>query len=45
MLLAVKDGQRLWSFPWKGTTNAADPIFYDNKIFISSGYDKGCAPH
>ena len=39
------NGQRLWSHPWKTRydVNAADPIVRANRMFISSGYDRGCA--
>jgi len=39
------DGGKLWSVPWKTRwdVNAADPIISDGKIFISSGYNRGCA--
>jgi outer membrane protein assembly factor BamB len=39
-------GKILWQFPWKTSydINSADPIIVDdNRIFISSGYNKGCA--
>ena len=38
-------GRRLWSSAWETRydVNAADPIFLDGKLFISSGYDRGCA--
>jgi outer membrane protein assembly factor BamB len=46
-LVAVdpKTGSTLWSYPWetKYDTNAADPILIGDKVFISSGYDRGCA--
>ena len=40
-----EDGKRLWSFPWKTSydVNAADPLVIDNSVFISSGYNTGCA--
>ena len=40
-----KTGSKLWSYPWetKHNTNAADPILIGDKVFISSGYDRGCA--
>ena len=40
-----KTGSTLWSYPWetKYDTNAADPILIGDKVFISSGYDRGCA--
>ncbi len=45
-LIAVspEDGKVLWSFPWetKHDVNAADPIVKGNRIFISSGYNRGC---
>jgi outer membrane protein assembly factor BamB len=39
----VKDGKELWRFPWKTQhdVNAADPIQSGNKVFISSGYNRG----
>lgn len=47
-LIAVNanDGKQLWRFPWltKYDANIADPIVVDgNSIFISSGYNRGCA--
>jgi outer membrane protein assembly factor BamB len=41
----AKDGQELWRHPWKTSwdVNAATPIVADGKVFISSGYNKGCA--
>jgi outer membrane protein assembly factor BamB len=43
--VTVADGKLLWQFPWKTRygVNAADPVINGNKIFISSGYDEGCA--
>lgn len=44
--LAPADGQTLWTYPWKTRydINAATPIFIPpNRVFISSGYDKGAA--
>lgn len=36
-------GKLQWSFPWKTEydVNAADPIISGDKIFVSSGYNKG----
>jgi outer membrane protein assembly factor BamB len=46
-LVAVKaaDGRQLWSYPWKTDydVNAADLIVNGDKLFISSGYNHGCA--
>jgi outer membrane protein assembly factor BamB len=46
-VLAVSptDGKKLWQFEWKTKhdVNAADPIVSGNKVFISSGYGRGCA--
>ena len=41
----VKKGKLVASFPWKTKydINAADPIVSGDKIFISSGYNHGCA--
>ena len=40
------NGRQLWSFPWAWNNpyqvNAADPIFWGDTIFISSGYNRGC---
>ena len=41
------DGKVLWQHPWQTSydVNAADPVILDGgaKVFISSGYDHGCA--
>lgn len=39
------NGRRLWEHPWQTSydVNAADPIFNGNTVFISSGYNHGCA--
>jgi outer membrane protein assembly factor BamB len=46
-LVAVKaaTGQEVWSYPWKTDydVNAADPLVAGDRIFISSGYNRGCA--
>jgi outer membrane protein assembly factor BamB len=38
-------GEVMWKFPWRTSydINAADTIISDNTVFISSGYNKGCA--
>ena len=38
-------GKQLWQFRWltRFGCNAADPIVSDNKIFVSSGYNRGSA--
>jgi outer membrane protein assembly factor BamB len=42
---SVADGKKLWEHPWKTEydVNAAEPIIAGNKVFISSGYNHGCA--
>ncbi len=42
---SARDGKELWRHPWKTSwdVNAATPIVHDGKVFISSGYNKGCA--
>ncbi len=44
-LAAVKaaTGKEVWSYPWKTSydVNAADPIVAGDKIFLSSGYNRG----
>ncbi len=39
------DGKTVWEFPWTTQygVNAADPIPSGDKVFISSGYEKGAA--
>ncbi len=41
----MKDGKEVWRFPWRTQydVNAADPVLSGNKVFISSGYNHGCA--
>jgi outer membrane protein assembly factor BamB len=43
--LDFASGKELWSHPWQTAynINAADPIVHGNRVFISSGYDRGCA--
>lgn len=43
--VVLKDGRKLWSFPWATAydINAADPIVNGNRVFISSGYGHGGA--
>ncbi len=38
-------GEETASFDWKTSfdANAADPVVFEGKLFISSGWDKGCA--
>jgi outer membrane protein assembly factor BamB len=40
-----KNGSVLWEHTWSTSygVNAADPILSGTKLFISSGYNKGCA--
>jgi outer membrane protein assembly factor BamB len=44
-LVAVKvaDGRELWRYPWKTEydVNAADPVIAGDRVFISSGYNRG----
>jgi outer membrane protein assembly factor BamB len=41
----VTDGKELWRHKWKTSydVNAADPIVSGDKVFVSSGYNRGCA--
>lgn len=44
--LGLQDGSPLWSTPWKTDydVNAASPlIFGADRVFVSSGYNTGCA--
>lgn len=40
-------GQVAWRIPWKTKyfVNAADPVFYGDKVFVSSDYDYGCGSY
>lgn len=42
---SMKDGKELWRHPWKTSwnVNAATPVIEGNQVFISSGYNTGCA--
>jgi outer membrane protein assembly factor BamB len=44
-LVAVDDGEHFWSCEWRTSydVNAADPVFHDGGLLISSGYRRGCA--
>jgi outer membrane protein assembly factor BamB len=37
-------GREMWSHEWLtgANVNAATPLYFDGKVFISSSYDKGC---
>lgn len=41
----MQDGSQLWRVPWKTSygINAATPIVQGDEVFISSGYNFGCA--
>lgn len=43
--VAANDGRILWQHPWRTSwdINSADPIIRNNKMFISSGYNRGGA--
>ncbi len=43
--LTANDGQLLWRFPWETSygANVATPIVVRDHIFVSSGYNRGCA--
>lgn len=38
-------GKVIWSYPWQTSydVNAADPVIYQDKIFVTSGYGSGCS--
>lgn len=42
---AVSNGRVLWHYHWRTSydVNAATPVIFEDKIFISSGYGTGCA--
>lgn len=41
----LSNGRLVWRQPWKtqDDVNAASPIIWENKVFVSSGYNSGCA--
>lgn len=41
----LSNGRPIWRQNWKTTddVNAASPIIWENKVFVSSGYNSGCA--
>ncbi len=45
MIVRADNGQEIARQPWdtQYKTNAATPVVADGKVFISSGYNKGCA--
>ncbi len=45
VLLDQADGKEVAKHPWKTNynVNAASPVIFDDKVFISSGYNTGCA--
>ena len=40
-----RSGRALWQHPWQTSfdVNAADPVFFEDSVFISSNYNKGGA--
>ncbi len=46
-IIAVQqaNGKKIWEYPWKTkhAVNAANPIVSGDKVFISSGYGRGCS--
>ncbi len=38
------NGTLLWEYPWTNQykVNVAQPLLFENQIFLSSGYDSGC---
>ena len=43
-LVDIKNGKKLSEYIWRTSydVNAADPLYFDNKIFLTSSYGKGC---
>jgi outer membrane protein assembly factor BamB len=41
----AQTGAKLYSHPWETQydVNVSDPIYFDGKLFITSGYGRGCA--
>jgi len=44
-VVELATGRKLGAFPWETSydVNASDPVAHDGRIFIASGYGKGCA--
>jgi len=44
VVVDAQTGEKQLSHPWETQydVNAADPIYFDGKLFITSGYEKGC---
>jgi outer membrane protein assembly factor BamB len=44
VVVDAQTGAKQMSHPWETQydVNAADPLFFDGKLFISSGYEHGC---
>jgi len=44
VVVDAQTGEKLASHPWETQydVNAADPVYFDGKLFISSGYERGC---
>jgi len=40
----LRSGEQLWFFEWQtgSDVNAADPVVFDEKVFVASAYGKGC---
>jgi outer membrane protein assembly factor BamB len=40
----LHSGAQLWSFEWQNSSdvNAADPVVFEQKVFVASAYGKGC---
>jgi len=45
VVVDAQTGAKLYSHPWETQydVNAADPVYFDGKLFITSGYERGCA--
>lgn len=43
--MSIDDGKEFWRIPWKTQydVHASTPVVKDNLVFISSGYNSGCA--
>jgi len=42
--VSPSDGKELWRYPWTTTldANVATPIFFKNRLYVSTGYGTGC---
>jgi outer membrane protein assembly factor BamB len=45
IIVRARDGKIVWRLPWKTSwnVNAASPLYHNRHLFLTSGYNTGCA--